>query len=104
MNRNSFRLSTRTTKYTGIRFYYGDRDAECDRKTIDAAVRAYPNMPAGCALDFGATADGRTTLIDMDDGYLLGFYGLDPTLYARVLAARRAELNGTEDVLKGRTV
>ena len=27
-----------------------------------------------------------------------------PTLYARLLAARWAELNGTEDVLKGRTI
>lgn len=61
-------------------------------------------MPAGCALDFGVTEDGRTLLIEMNDGYSLGFYGLEPALYARVLAARWAELNGTEDVLKGRTV
>jgi hypothetical protein len=36
----------------------------------------------------------------MNDGYSLGFYGLEPALYARVLAARWAELNGTEDALK----
>ena len=91
-------------KIVGIQFYYGDHDAVYDRETIDTAVRAYPNMPAGCALDFGVTADGRTLLIEMNDGYSLGFYGLEPALYARVLAARWAELNGTEDVLKGRTV
>ena len=88
----------------GIQFYYGDRDAQCDRNTIDAAVRAYPNMPAGCALDFGVTKDGRTLLIEMNDGYSLGAYGLEPTLYARLLAARWAELNGTVDTLKNRAM
>ena len=79
----------------GIQFYYGDRDEKYDRAVIDAAVKAYPNMPAGCALDFGVTDDGRTLLIEMNDGYSLGVYGLKPTLYARLLAARWAELNNT---------
>ena len=91
-------------KIVGIQFYYGNSDAGCDRKTIDDAVRAYPNMPAGCALDFGVTADGRTLHIEMNDGYSLGYYGLEPTLYARLLAARWAELNGTVDALKYRTI
>ena len=81
----------------GIQFYYGDRAAEYDRSVVDAAVKAFPNMPAGCALDFGVTNDGRTLLIEMNDGYSLGTYGLKPTLYARLLTARWAELNKTED-------
>ena len=39
----------------------------------------------------------------MNDGYSLGFYGLEPTLYASLLAARWAEQNGTTDALKDRT-
>lgn len=83
----------------GMRFYYGDKNVECDKKVIDAAVQAFPNMPAGCALDFGVTEDGRTLLIEMNDGFSLGIYGLEPTLYARLLTARWAELNGTKDIL-----
>ena len=75
-------------------------EIEYDRKVIDAAVKAFPNMPAGCALDFGVTDDGRTLLIEMNDGYSLGTYGLEATLYARLLTARWAELNGTEDIFK----
>ena len=82
-----------------IRFYYGDESVKCDQSIIYAAIRAYPKMPAGCALDFGVTDDGRTLLIEMNDGYSLGIYGLDPTLYARLLTARWAELNGTIDSL-----
>ena len=84
----------------GIHYYFGDPEAECDYSVIDAAVEAYPNMPAGCALDFGVTDDGRTLLIEMNDGFSLGTYGLEATLYARLLAARWAELNSTEDIFK----
>ena len=84
----------------GIRYYFGDPEIYCDRNTIDSAVRAYPNMPAGCALDFGVTDDGRTLLIEMNDGFSLGTYGLEAALYARLLTARWAELNGTEDIFK----
>jgi hypothetical protein len=82
-----------------ICFNYGDKSVECDHSVINAAIRAYPGMPAGCALDFGVTDDGRTLLVEMNDGYSLGIYGLDPILYVRLLTARRAELNGTIDGL-----
>ena len=82
-----------------ICFYYGDKSVECDHSVINAAIRAYPGMPAGCALDFGVTDDGRTLLVEMNDGYSLGIYGLDPILYVRLLTARWAELNGTIDGL-----
>ena len=84
-------------KIVGLKFYDGDQSQECDRAIIDAAVRAYPDMPAGCSLDFGVTDDGRTLLIEMNDGYSLGVYDLEPTLYAKLLTARWAELNGTRD-------
>ena len=82
----------------GIRFYYGNRRIEYDPAVIKEAVRAYTSMPAGCALDFGVTDDGHTLLIEMNDGYSLGSYGLEPTLYVKLLTARWAELNGTEDI------
>lgn len=84
----------------GIRFYFGDPDVECDRNTIESAVKEFSEIPAGCALDFGVTDEGKTLLIEMNDGYSLGVYGLEPVLYARLLAARWAELNGTEDIFR----
>ena len=88
------------SKVISICFYYGDKTAECDRSVIDSAVKAYSSMPAGCAMDFGVTDDGRTLLIEVNDGFSLGTYGLEETLYARLLTARWAELNGTEDILR----
>lgn len=84
----------------GIQFYYGDREVKCDHDVINAAVNDYADMPAGFAMDFGVTDDGRTILIEVNDGYSLGAYGLESTLYARLITARWAELNGTEDILR----
>ena len=80
-------------KIIGLEFYYGDRNAACDRTVIRDAIASYPDMPAGFCLDFGVTKDGRTLLIEANDGYSLGSYGLEETLYARLLNARWAELN-----------
>ena len=68
---------------------------------IENAVRDYKDIPAGCSLDFGVTDDGRTLLIEMNDGLALGCYGLPDEEYAKLLLARWAELNGTKDPFQG---
>ncbi|MFN7976011.1 MAG: ATP-grasp domain-containing protein [Acidobacteriota bacterium] len=47
---------------------------------------------AGYGIDFGVLADGRTALVEMNDGYGLGSYALDPDLYTDLLVARWEEL------------
>jgi hypothetical protein len=42
-------------------------------------------------------AQGRTLVVEANDGFALGAYGLMPVDYARLLAARWAELTGTDD-------
>lgn len=66
--------------------------------TIEHAVRDYVTAPAGYAIDFGVTDDGRTLLVEVNDGYALGSYGLFYPEYAKLLSARWAELTSTEDV------
>jgi len=48
--------------------------------------------PAGYSMDFGVTDDGRTLLIETNDGYSLGHGGLLSTLYAELLRARWEEM------------
>ena len=64
----------------------------------------HPIGPAGRAIDLGVTSDGRTLLVEVNDGFALGSYGLDDVTYALLLSARWAELVGTEDPLRGRPV
>ena len=60
-------------------------------------IRKYTDAPKGYAIDFGVTADGKTVLIEVNDGYALGSYGLMEIDYAKLLSARWAELTETQD-------
>ena len=53
--------------------------------------------PAGCALDFGVTDDGRTLLVEVNDGYSIGSYGVESVEYAKLLSDRLSGLTGTDD-------
>jgi len=44
--------------------------------------------PWAYCLDWGIDEKGRTLLVEMNDGYAMGHYGLNPALYARMLSAR----------------
>lgn len=80
-----------------VRPYLGDWHKSFDGSVVDAAVSAYKSAPAGYAMDFGVTRDGRTLLVEINDGYALGCYGLQHNLYAKLLEARWAEMVGVPD-------
>lgn len=75
------------------RKYKGDWSKAPDRKTVDAAMRAYKKVaPAAYCLDWGVTAGGATVLVEANDGMSFGPYGLPTVSHARMLAARWYEL------------
>lgn len=76
----------------GLRHYKGDPLIFPDAGRLRAAVAAYRDAPAGYALDIGVAEDGRTLLVEVNDGYAAGAYGLPPLRYAAVIEARWAEL------------
>lgn len=92
-----WRVFIRYGKILDVRPYKGDWRVHFDPNIIEQAVKQYVTAPAGYALDFGVTDDGRTLLIEANDGYALGSYGLFYPQYAKLLSARWAEFTGTKD-------
>jgi hypothetical protein len=80
----------------GTAHYKGDCFTHPDAPTVRSAVAAYTGAPSAYGLDFGVTADGRALLVEANDGFVLGCYGLDPVIYADMLEARWCELAGLE--------
>ena len=82
---------------------YDDGDNEVsgpDLAVVQGMVVDFLDAPAGYGLDVGVTPDGETTLIEVNDGWALGFYtGCDPDAYRRLLDARWAELLEAQQVL-----
>ena len=77
-----WRCFVRYGKILYVRPYKGDWRAAFDPRAIEGAIRDFVSAPAGYAADFGVTRDGRTLLVEINDGYSLGCYGLQRNLYA----------------------
>lgn len=79
-----------------VRRYAGNFRAVPDWSVIDrmiAVTRDEP-LPIACALDVGVTGDGRTVLIEANDGFAMGNYGLSARRYAELLRDRWNQVVG----------
>lgn len=92
-----WRAFVRYGEILDVRPYKGDWRKNFDSELIESCISDYCSAPAGYAADFGVTKDGRTLLVEVNDGYSLGCYGLRSLQYAKLLSARWAEMTMSED-------
>ena len=78
----------------GVSHYAGDALLFPSAGTIRLALGAFQGAPAGYSADFGVTSEGRTLLVEINDGYSLGCGALVANLYAELLEARWDEIVG----------
>ena len=77
------------------RRYKGDWSVAPTRKIVEQAVKLMKGVaPKAYCLDFGMTRSGSTSLVEANDGFAMGPYGLAPPQYACMIAARWRELAG----------
>ncbi|MEL7099696.1 MAG: ATP-grasp domain-containing protein [Pseudomonadota bacterium] len=91
-----FRAEYRTFVQHGdildMRPYKGDPLCLPNPDVVRDAVAAYADGPAAYALDVGVTAEGATLVVEVNDAYATGAYGLAPVRYAGWITARWTEL------------
>lgn len=75
-----------------LRRYAGNPLAMPNPTFIEHALAAWTQKPAACSMDFGVTASGETLLVEVNDAYALGNYGLPATLYAQMIETRWAQI------------
>ncbi len=80
----------------GVKHYIGDFRVFPDMRVIDGCINDYLGYPAGYTIDFGVTQDGKTLLIECNDGWAIGNYGLSDNDYAGLLAARWLQIMQTK--------
>lgn len=96
--RSEFRAYVIGADVVALDHYAGDPDVRPCERTIAQAVRVYHDSgeaPAGYGIDFGVLDDGNTALVEANDGYALGAYGIAADRYAELLMARWAQLMAT---------
>ncbi|QDV48834.1 ATP-grasp domain-containing protein [Gimesia fumaroli] len=77
--------------------YQGDPLAFPDPARMQAALDAFENCPIACSMDWGITSTGETLLVEVNDCYALGNYGVDMYIYTAMIEARWREIMGLED-------
>ena len=71
-----------------------------DFKALDSMMEAFiswEERPMACSLDICVTKDGQTLLVEINDAYALGCYGLADVFYAKLISARWSQLLGVKD-------
>lgn len=75
----------------GVRFYKGDWSVAPCRRVVETAVGTYAPYRA-YAIDVGVLVSGETVVVEVNDAFALGCYGLHHVAYARMIEARWEEL------------
>jgi len=83
----------------GIQHYSGDAELNLDNSVVNTAIDVLENADeatSAYAIDFGILSTGETALVEWNDGFSLGSYGLDKAIYTDLLITRWCELTGYE--------
>lgn len=99
--RSEFRVFVLEGKIVGMRHYTGDKSCLPDQSVIEKAVALFEiseERTASYGIDFGVLTTGETALVEWNDGFALGAYGLPSETYADLLLARWNELTNMANV------
>jgi hypothetical protein len=95
---SEWRTFIRYNQIIDMRQYTGKWGVFPDRSVVEDALNRWTeNKPVACSMDFGVTEDGRTLLVECNDGFALGAYGLQEHRYAKLVSARWFQLVGGVD-------
>lgn len=94
---SEYRCFVRYGKLLDVRRYKGDFRKQINFSVVEQCLADYKSQPAAFTLDFGLTEDGQTRLVEVNDGYAFGTYGLFSTDVAKMMSARWHEMVGIPD-------
>ncbi|MGN6150847.1 MAG: ATP-grasp domain-containing protein [Lysobacteraceae bacterium] len=91
---SEYRVYVIRDRAVSIDHYAGDASVSLAPDIVQAAMARYRDAgaPAAYAVDFGVLADGRTALVEANEGYGLGAYAIGADAYTDLLMTRWSEL------------
>lgn len=93
--RSEYRVFVINGQIRGIRHYLGNPAVPLNEDVVLSAIDTLENegnAKAAYGIDFGVLENGETALVELNDGYSLGSYGLDRSVYADLILTRWTEL------------
>lgn len=87
-----YRVFVSHGKIYGMKHYKGDFLKFIDVSVLENMIKDFTDCPSAFTLDVGLTDDGRTLLVEVNDMWAIGSYGLDGRDYALLCARRMKEI------------
>ncbi len=84
-------------KVINVASYKGNPLVFPDPQVVADAINAFQAAPVGYAMDWAVDGSGRTILVEVNDGFSLGNYGVPGHLYTALIECRWRELMGLQD-------
>jgi hypothetical protein len=97
--RSEFRIFVTNGAIVGMKYYASDGALLPDEGLIKNAIQTLERSgeaTKGYGIDFGVLENGETAMVEWNDGYSLGSYGLAGDVYTDLLIARWEELMGND--------
>lgn len=98
---SEWRATILRNKVLNVAHYNGSSIVFPDTQVIREAVSKYTTSPVGYAIDFGVTTSGQTIIIEVNDGFALGNYGVRGYQYTAMVECRWREIAGLSDNMLG---
>jgi hypothetical protein len=95
---SEYRCFIRYGEILDAKNYNGDCFISPNKEILTSIIRDYKDAPNAYTIDLGVTDKGETLLIEVNEGYSVGAYGLNSIKYAKLLATRWSQLTNTEDI------
>ncbi|MCI5057945.1 MAG: ATP-grasp domain-containing protein [Flavobacteriales bacterium] len=94
---SEYRIFVNKGKIVGIQHYDGNPAVKLNTQKVEEALEIFENSEEktdAYGIDFGVLKGGKTALVEWNDGFALGSYGLDQKLYTDLLMSRWSEIVG----------
>lgn len=92
-----WRIFVRYGKVLDAKLYKGDWTQHYDPTIVQNAINDFESAPDAYGIDFAVTDDGKTILIEVNDGFALGSYGMAYWNYSKFLITRWCQIVGIPD-------
>lgn len=89
---SEYRFYILNKEIIGVGFYNGNPVFMPDTSIVTNAIYSFINSPIAYSIDVAVTNNNDTIVIEVNDAFSLGFYGLNPFKYCDMVEARWKEM------------
>jgi hypothetical protein len=89
---SEYRCFVRDGEFMGMKHYAGDFKIFPNVMHVDSIIKTYKNPPISYTIDIGVTEGGFTQIVEINDFWAIGSYGLDGDTYVNMIIRRFNEI------------